>query len=90
MKICVECGSEHDDDLGRCTFCGGDLRKRSVSDAINTLLEEGERESAGSRYPCPRCGASVLLRERRGTCSNCGIMLEKSTDADGRPLLIRT
>jgi rRNA maturation endonuclease Nob1 len=39
MKICVQCDSENADELERCSLCGVELRKRSVSDAINTLFE---------------------------------------------------
>jgi hypothetical protein len=89
MRICVVCGSEHADDVVLCPYCGGELRKRSISDAINLLLEAEEKANASARFPCPHCGASVLTKQRGGTCPNCGITLNRRAEADDHTALIR-
>lgn len=85
MKICVECKRDHAGDLERCALCGGELRKRSISEAMIELTEE----STAAKLPCPRCDTKVELSEPRGPCSSCRALLAKAADADGRPVLTR-
>ncbi len=89
MKVCVDCECEHANDLERCPHCGGELRKRSISEAMMALIEEGEKGSTTSPLTCPRCDTKVAIRGLRGVCPNCGAKITKAADADGRPVLIR-
>lgn len=84
MRICIECGREQVDDLGRCIQCGGELRKRTISEAVIELADELRKENA-----CPRCGTSVPLRGREGVCVSCGAFITKIDDSEGKLALTR-
>jgi rRNA maturation endonuclease Nob1 len=71
MKVCDACGTTHSDDLEQCPRCGSALRKRTVSDAVNTLFENHAVKGEGV-VPCPRCGAKVRLDGPQGVCPVCG------------------
>jgi ribosomal protein S27AE len=90
MKICVDCNCDQADELEHCAHCGGELRHRSISEALIDLKKSGEVEAEVVRLPCPRCGAEVTLIEHRCVCSNCRAKISKAADAEGRPVLIKS
>jgi uncharacterized protein with PIN domain len=85
MKICVECMREPAGDLEHCPHCGGELRHRSISEAMIELTEE----NAVTDLQCPQCGAKVAPRSPRSKCPSCGVIIAKAYDAEGRRVLIR-
>lgn len=89
MKICGTCEREVDDRLDRCPGCGGELQRRSISDAINELMAKGEAESAASRSPCPKCGELISLRGPRTACPNCGAVIVRTAVSSSQLVLTR-
>ena len=61
-KVCPVCGGENPADKTACTFCGSELKEKTVSQPRYCLvcgqeLEEGE-------YLCSNCGSEVPTREQ--------------------------
>jgi hypothetical protein len=84
MRICVDCGEEYAEALNRCIQCGGEIRKRTISEAMIELVDEAERD----RNLCPECGTITAFHGRGGECAECVASIARTID-NGHLLLIR-
>ncbi|WP_155897730.1 hypothetical protein [Methanomassiliicoccus luminyensis] len=44
VKVCLSCELEVENGTEKCPVCGGELRKRTVGDAIVNLFEASEKK----------------------------------------------
>jgi rRNA maturation endonuclease Nob1 len=77
MWVCVDCGYVHDYDAEGCIYCGGRLRKRTLSEGIIALFDWHDVEMACAKVLCSRCNKNVTLKAPSTICPSCGHKMTK-------------
>jgi rRNA maturation endonuclease Nob1 len=67
MYICKQCRALYDKNVGLCIECGGEVRRRTISEGLEELLDaEGSIKTL-----CPKCGDKAHLIPPFDVCERC-------------------
>jgi uncharacterized OB-fold protein len=70
MWVCSQCGALYGDNISRCIECGGQTRRRTISEGLDELFD-GERKAAIKLVTCPQCKEEVCLFPPHNLCPLC-------------------